>query len=130
MLRCVVVPAILLAMSSAGFAQPSTEFSTAVKKLPSAEKAIELFNGTDLTGWQGAPSLWSVVDGVIRGANDDTVPSSTYLFTDKSYRNFRLLLEVKQTIGPKYSTMHSSQASTESFSSVPPAPARPSLVSC
>ncbi|MEO2018108.1 MAG: family 16 glycoside hydrolase [Fuerstiella sp.] len=107
MLRCVVVPSMLLVVSSAVFAQPSTEFSTAVKKLPSAEKAIELFNGTDLTGWQGDPSRWSVVDGVIRGANDDTVPSSTYLFTDKSYRNFRLLLEVKQTIGPKYSTMHS-----------------------
>ncbi|MCP4782484.1 MAG: DUF1080 domain-containing protein [Fuerstiella sp.] len=107
MLRCFVVPSLLLVVSSTTFAQPSTEFSTAVKKLPSAEKAVELFNGTDLTGWQGDSNRWSVVDGVIRGANDDTVPSSTYLFTENNYRNFRLLLEVKQTLGPKYSTMHS-----------------------
>jgi hypothetical protein len=26
-----------------------------------------LFNGKDLTGWEGNPSLWSVRDGVIRG---------------------------------------------------------------
>ena len=26
-----------------------------------------IFNGTDLTGWNGDPRLWSVVDGAIRG---------------------------------------------------------------
>ena len=26
-----------------------------------------LFNGKDLTGWDGNPELWSVVDGVITG---------------------------------------------------------------
>ena len=36
-----------------------------------------------------------------------SIPASTYLLTDKSYRNFRLLMEVKQTMGPNYSTMHS-----------------------
>ncbi len=47
---------------------------------------------------------------MIRGANDDKVPSSTYLFTDKPYRNFRMLLEVKQTMSDKHSTMHSAVA--------------------
>jgi len=33
-----------------------------------AEEGFDsLFNGTDLTGWDGDPRLWSVVDGVIRG---------------------------------------------------------------
>ena len=33
-----------------------------------------------------------------------------YLFTKDSYRNFRLLLEVKQTLSPQHSTMHSAVA--------------------
>lgn len=76
-------------------------------KLPDGEKAVSLFNGKDLTGWTGLEGRWKVADGVIVGWNDDKVPTSTYLFTDKSYRNFRLLLEAKQTRSPKHSTMHS-----------------------
>lgn len=33
----------------------------------SADEAISLFNGKDLTGWDGDPALWKVVDGVIVG---------------------------------------------------------------
>ena len=88
-------------------AQTSPEFAQALTKIPQTESKQKLFNGTDLTGWQGDANRWSVVDGLIRGANSDNVVSSTYLFTDKSYRNFRLLLEVKQTMGEEYSTMHS-----------------------
>lgn len=77
-------------------------------KLPEGESAIKLFDGDSLEGWQGLKDqYWSVEDGAIVGRNDQRVPASTYLFTDKSYRSFRLLMEVKQTIGPKYSKMHS-----------------------
>lgn len=76
-------------------------------KLPESEKAISLFNGKDLTGWEGLKNRWSVEEGVIVGRNEDAVPTSTYLFTEKSYRNFRLLFEVKQTRSPKHNTMHS-----------------------
>ncbi len=79
-------------------------------KLPATEKAIPLFNGKDLAGWNGDPQRWSSVNGMIRGANDGHVASSTYLFTDKKYREFRLLLEVKQTMSEKHSTMHSAVA--------------------
>ncbi len=88
----------------------SSTFADAVKMLPKAEKPIELFNGKDLTGWDGAKQYWSVDDGVIKGANEKPVPSSTYLFSAKSYRNFRLLLEFKQTMSKKHSTMHSAVA--------------------
>ena len=74
------------------------------------EKPVVLFNGTDLSGWDGDKKWWSVEDGVIVGRNNEAVPSSTYLFTEKSYRNFRLVLEVKQTLSPKHSTMHSAVA--------------------
>jgi hypothetical protein len=57
--------------------------------LPSSENATPLFNGRDLSGWTGWEKYWSVEDGIIvarNGVDADappTVPSSTYLFTDK-----------------------------------------------
>lgn len=106
MLRIALVFTIPFVCSLAN-AQTSSEFQQAVKALPTGETSVELFNGKDLSGWTGDENRWSVVDEMIRGSNADRVPSSTYLFTDKSYRNFRLLLEVKQTVGEGYSTMHS-----------------------
>jgi len=50
------------------------------------------------------------VDGTIRPANEQPVPSSTYLFTKDSYSDFRLLLEVKETVGKYFSAMHSDVA--------------------
>lgn len=79
-------------------------------QVPAPESVVHLFNGKDLTGWTGDEAIWSVVNGMIRGANEGRVPSSTYLYTDKPYRNFRMLLEVKQTMSPKHSTMHSAVA--------------------
>jgi len=81
-----------------------------IKKLPASESVVRIFNGKDLEGWDGAPGIWSAEDGVIKGANAGAVPTSTYLFTNKSYRNFRLIFEVKQTISPAHSGMHSAVA--------------------
>lgn len=81
-----------------------------VVTLPDDEKAQSLFNGQDLAGWEGDKNYWSVVDGTITGRNTDAVPSSTYLFSKDPYREFRLLFEVKQTVSPRHSTMHSAIA--------------------
>lgn len=70
----------------------------------------DLFNGVDLTGWSGAPGRWSVSDGLLVGRNDDVVPTSTYLFSDETFTDFRLTLRVRQTVGVGYSTMHSAVA--------------------
>lgn len=80
--------------------------------LPEGERPVELFSGTDLSGWRGQEAYFSVDDGAIRAANKkgERVEASTYLFTDKQERNFRLLFEVKQTLGKGYSTMHSAIA--------------------
>jgi hypothetical protein len=91
-------------------AEDSPALASALKSLPSSETAVRLFNGSDLTGWDGAPGFWSVEEGVIKAANGAAVPSSTYLFTKENYRNFRLLFEVKQTLSPRHSTMHSAVA--------------------
>ena len=93
--------------------KPETDFSEPLSvesRIPKTETVQHLFNGTDLSGWSGDETRWSVKHGMIRGANDDKVTSSTYLFTAKKYRNFRMLFEVKQTMSDKHSTMHSAVA--------------------
>jgi hypothetical protein len=93
--------------------KPETDFSEPLSiesRIPKTETIQHLFNGKDLSGWSGDETRWSVKHGMIRGANDDKVTSSTYLFTAKKYRNFRMLFEVKQTMSDKHSTMHSAVA--------------------
>ena len=93
--------------------KPETDFSEPLSVeslIPKTETVQHLFNGKDLSGWSGDETRWSVKHGMIRGANDDKVTSSTYLFTAKKYRNFRMLFEVKQTMSDKHSTMHSAVA--------------------
>lgn len=98
---------LLLFSPLLALAEETDPFNAAINRLPKSEKAIQLFNGKDLSGWDADTKYWSVDNGVIKGANEGKVESSTYCFTQKSYRNFRLLLEVKQTLSPKHSKMHS-----------------------
>jgi hypothetical protein len=58
-------------------------------------ETIKLFNGKDLTGWEGYKDHWSVEDGVIVGKNDKPVPVSTYLLTKRKFSDFRLTATVK-----------------------------------
>lgn len=58
-------------------------------------ETVNLFNGKDLTGWVGHQKYWSVRDGVIVGKNTEPVPVSTYLLTQDSYTDFRLVFAAK-----------------------------------
>lgn len=42
--------------------------------------ATDLFNGTDLTGWDGDPRLWSVRDGVIHGETTEETKTNGNTF--------------------------------------------------
>ena len=67
-----------------------------VSKLPSGEQPVHLFNGKDLTGWEGyIGKYFSVEKGAIVGKNDKDNPpkASTYLLTKQKYRNLRLIFE-------------------------------------
>mgnify|MGYP003497965829 CR=1 FL=1 len=58
----------------------------------------KIFNGTDLTGWEGNPKLWSVQDGAITGGSlTEKVPRNFFLATTRSYQNFDLTLRLKLT---------------------------------
>lgn len=58
-------------------------------------EVVEVFNGKDLTGWEGHDKYWSVKDGVIIGKNTDPVPVSTYLLTKRKFSDFRLVCDFK-----------------------------------
>lgn len=80
-------------------------------RFPIEENPVPLHHRKDLSGWEGDPKFWSVdAEGNILGRNEGEVPSSTYLFTKDTYREFRLIFEVKQTVSPAHSTMHSAVA--------------------
>lgn len=86
-----------LSGAAANVAGQDADWAASVK-LPAKETAIKLFNGKDLTGWEGhADKYFQVKEGAIVARNEkENAPKvSTYLLTQKHYRNFRLLLEGK-----------------------------------
>ena len=66
---------------------------------PDAGDMKALFNGKDLTGWDGDPRLWSVKDGVIRGETNDTdkkAKGNTFLILkDQTFSDFDLRLSFR-----------------------------------
>jgi hypothetical protein len=57
-----------------------------------------LFNGKDLTGWDGDPRLWSVKDGAIHGETtaENAVTGNTFLiWKDGATKNFDLRLSFR-----------------------------------
>jgi len=56
----------------------------------------DLFNGKDLTGWDGNPELWSVQDGAITGVSDGTLKVNQFIsWTGGSVDDFELKLEFR-----------------------------------
>ncbi|WP_435009114.1 family 16 glycoside hydrolase [Tundrisphaera lichenicola] len=55
-----------------------------------------LFNGKDLTGWEGDPNLWSARDGVLVGESPG-IKENNFLATDASYADFILQYSVRLT---------------------------------
>jgi putative membrane-bound dehydrogenase-like protein len=62
--------------------------------LATPHNARELFNGKDLTGWDGDPKLWRVVKGEIVGKSPG-IKHNAFLRSHMSAADFRLRLKVK-----------------------------------
>lgn len=72
--------------------------SEQIRNLPAGEKPIPLFNGVDLSNWEGQiGKYFSVEKGIIVGRNtkENGPTASTYLVTPQKYRNFRLIFEAR-----------------------------------
>ncbi len=78
--------------------EPTRADWSASVKFPESEKPVKLFNGKDMSGWEGnKEKYFNVVDGEIVAKNTaENAPAvSNYLLTEKHYRNFRLVFEGK-----------------------------------
>jgi len=82
--------AILLVVIAVASAEPPD-----VAPRKGKSETIQLFNGRDLSGWEGYPEHWSVRDGVIVGKNTEPVPVSTYLLTIRKFSDFNLKFAAK-----------------------------------
>lgn len=65
---------------------------------PETGEYQSLFNGKDLTGWEGNPSLWSVKDGAITGVTktDPKLTHNTFLvYAEAEFADFELRLSYR-----------------------------------
>ena len=65
-----------------------------VPVLATPDNASQLFNGTDLSGWSGSESLWTVENGEIVGRSAG-LKHNEWLISDLAAEDFRLSMEVK-----------------------------------
>ena len=96
-MRAPALAAAIFMFAASHVSQVAADWSEdQVAKLPKGETPVRLFNGQDFSGWSGfTDRYFSIENGEIVGRNSaETAPkSSTYLLTDKPYRNFRLIFE-------------------------------------
>ncbi len=65
-----------------------------------ASEPVSLFNGQDLTGWDGDPDLWKVMGGMIVGRTSDENPierNSFLIWTGGTVEDFELSLQLRLT---------------------------------
>jgi hypothetical protein len=59
-----------------------------------------IFNGMDLSGWEGGPEYWSVKDGCLTGVTDGTLKYNRFIiWRGGTLKNFELRVQVKVTAG-------------------------------
>src|SRR5690606_23539732 len=59
-----------------------------------AREDASFFNGSDLSGWSGAPNYWSVSDGAIVGTSSAEIPKNEFLWSAVDVGDFYLVLDV------------------------------------
>lgn len=72
--------------------------SCAAGGLKAQEGAVSLFNGKDLTGWDGDPRFWSVQDGALTGVStaENPVKVNTFLiWKGGTLKNFELWVKYR-----------------------------------
>ncbi|WP_437193450.1 3-keto-disaccharide hydrolase [Planctomicrobium sp. SH527] len=59
-----------------------------------------IFNGKDLSGWEGSDEYWSVKDGCLTGTTDGSLKYNRFIiWRDGTLKNFELRVQVKVTPG-------------------------------
>lgn len=85
---------LLTALATLALAWPGTAAELTREEL--AEGFVPLFNGSDLSGWDGDPRLWSVAGGSIVGSTDGRpLSANSFLVSERKFGDFVLRFEVK-----------------------------------
>ncbi len=59
-------------------------------------RAVSLFDGRTLAGWEGNPALWRVEDGCLTGGSlTETVRENDFLATTRDYTNFVVRFQIR-----------------------------------
>jgi len=70
-----------------------------------------LFNGKDLSEWEGNPAYWSVKDGCLTGVTDGSLKHNRFIvWKGGELKNFELRVKVKVTAGGNSGLNYRSQA--------------------
>ncbi|QDV47244.1 hypothetical protein Enr13x_71530 [Stieleria neptunia] len=106
MLRPFLFGTLCLFVSVACFAE-----GPAVSAPPEPDGMPQLFNGEDLTGWDGDSRLWSVRDGVIHGETTKEVSTkgNTFLIWKDEVADFELRLSFRCTASNNSGIQYRSQ---------------------
>lgn len=85
----------LIAFCFLGFVSPTFSQST----LPKPEPGFKyIFNGKDLTKWEGEQKHWFVEDGALTGVADGTLKANSFLvWRGGKVKNFEMRVQVKIT---------------------------------
>jgi hypothetical protein len=62
---------------------------------PGADGFVAIFNGKDLTGWDGDAKLWSVKDGAIRGEQGQRKGNTFCIWRGGTLKDFELLISFR-----------------------------------
>jgi hypothetical protein len=102
-LSALTLGAVLIAQPAPASAQDQPGANLTLLDDRTAEKGfVRIFNGKDLTGWEGNPKLWSVKDGAITGQTTAENPAkgNTFLiWTNDTVADFELRCSFKLVPG-------------------------------
>ncbi len=85
---------LLTTLVTLALAWPGTAAELTRQEL--ADGFVPLFNGSDLSGWDGDPRLWSVAGGSIVGSTDGRpLSANSFLVSEREFGDFVLRFEVK-----------------------------------
>jgi hypothetical protein len=91
-------PAVSAKPAAAPSAIPSVSVGPDAGKDPVNETGfVSMFNGSDLSGWEGNLQVWRVEDHVIVGGSMQGNPRNEFLATTASYADFDFKCEYKLT---------------------------------
>lgn len=80
---------------------------------------LPIFNGKDLTGWEGNAKYWRVEDGaIVGGANGQPVPKNDFLRLARPQRDFELRCEIKMLTGNSGIQVRSRTTNDNNFTSM------------